>query len=505
MKLMDTVQDKKEVRYMSKAENSKKEKLKALKKAEKKMKKSKNHTAKKIAAGAGITVAVLLAAGYGAVGYYYQDKFYPGTRINGSDCGGMEVAEIKEIIKKSAEEYSLTIQEKDNQTEVITGDQIQITYQDDNSLEKVKEQQNSWLWPVQIFQEQEYEVKAENSYDQNLLNEAVNQLQCLQEGSGTPSQDARVEDNGAAYAIVPEVYGTQLDKEKTTAAIQKAVEERKTEISLEAEDCYIKPGVLQNDEKLKAEMDKLNQLTGAQVSVNFGSGQETISRDMLKSWLKKGEDGSYAFDESLVKPVVIGWSEKYNTYGKPRDFQTTGGSTVHLTGGDYGWRVWQDKTTESLMGVLNAGTGGVVDATWLQTGQKHGGNDIDGTYVEISISAQRMWFYKNGTCLVDTPVVTGNPNKGNGTPTGGVWRLKDKQSPSVLVGKRPDGSIEYKTPVTYWMPFNGGVGIHDLSTRSSFGGDIYLYNGSHGCINTPFDAVRTIYENIEVNTPIVVY
>ena len=54
---------------MSKTENSKKEKLKALKKAEKKMKKSKNHTAKKIAAGAGITVAVLLAAGYGAVGY----------------------------------------------------------------------------------------------------------------------------------------------------------------------------------------------------------------------------------------------------------------------------------------------------------------------------------------------------------------------------------------------------------------------------------------------------
>lgn len=135
---------------------------------------------------------------------------------------------------------------------MITGDQIQITYQDDNSLEKVKEQQNSWLWPVQFFNDKEYEVKAENSYDQNLLNEAVNQLQCLQEGSGTPSQDARVEDNGVAYAIVPEVYGTQLDKEKTTAAIQKAVEERKTEISLEAEDCYIKPGVLQNDEKLKA-------------------------------------------------------------------------------------------------------------------------------------------------------------------------------------------------------------------------------------------------------------
>ena len=69
----------------------------------------------------------------------------------------------------------------------------------------------------------------------------------------------------------------------------------------------------------------------------------------------------------------------------------------------------------------------------------------------------------------------------------------------------PDGSIEYETPVTYWMPFNGGIGIHDLSKRSSYGGDIYLYNGSHGCINTPMDAVRTIYENIVVNNPVVVY
>ena len=92
------------------------------------------------------------------------------------------------------------------------------------------------------------------------------------------------------------------------------------------------------------------------VSVNFQGTQEQISRDMLKSWLKQGEDGTYSFDESVVKPVVIGWSEKYNTYGKPRDFQTSGGYTVHLTTGDYGWRVWQDKTTEALMQVLNAGS-----------------------------------------------------------------------------------------------------------------------------------------------------
>ena len=226
---------------------------------------------------------------------------------------------------------------------------------------------------------------------------------------------------------------------------------------------------------------------------------------MLKSWMVKNDDGTYSFDVNLVKPVVIGWSEKYNTYGKPRDFKTTGGGTVRLTTGDYGWRVWQDKTTDALIAALNAGQSGEIEPTWLYKGQTHEGNDINGTYVEISIDQQRMWFYKNGTCLVDTPVVTGNPNKGHGTPKGGVWRLKDKASPFTLVGKKPDGSIEYEEPVNYWMPFNGGIGIHDLTKRSSFGGEIYLTNGSHGCINTPLDNVRTIYENIDVNTPVIVY
>ncbi|MFQ7549604.1 MAG: L,D-transpeptidase [Blautia marasmi] len=49
------------------------------------------------------------------------------------------------------------------------------------------------------------------------------------------------------------------------------------------------------------------------------------------------------------------------------------------------------------------------------------------------------------------------------------------------------------------------MGIHDLVKRDAFGGDIYLSNGSHGCVNTPIDAVQMIYDNIEINTPIVVY
>ena len=58
---------------------------------------------------------------------------------------------------------------------------------------------------------------------------------------------------------------------------------------------------------------------------------------------------------------------------------------------------------------------------------------------------------------------------------------------------------------SYWMPFNGGIGMHDASWRGSFGGSIYKTNGSHGCINLPVKAAKTIYENISAGMPVLCY
>ena len=55
------------------------------------------------------------------------------------------------------------------------------------------------------------------------------------------------------------------------------------------------------------------------------------------------------------------------------------------------------------------------------------------------------------------------------------------------------------------MPFNGGIGLHDASWRNSFGGDIYINNGSHGCINLPLEAAEKLYNIINSEMPIIVY
>ena len=55
------------------------------------------------------------------------------------------------------------------------------------------------------------------------------------------------------------------------------------------------------------------------------------------------------------------------------------------------------------------------------------------------------------------------------------------------------------------MPFNGGIGIHDATWRSSFGGNIYVAGGSHGCVNAPYSLANTIFNNIDSGTPVVCY
>jgi len=151
-----------------------------------------------------------------------------------------------------------------------------------------------------------------------------------------------------------------------------------------------------------------------------------------------------------------------------------------------------------LIEIIKAGQTIAKEPTYIQKGMTHEVNDIGKTYVEINLTKQHMWFYKNGTLIADTDVVTGNTSLKRGTPAG-VYSLKYKVRNANLSGEG------YSTPVEVFMPFNGNIGIHDASWKKAFGGSIYLTNGSHGCINTPPSVAKKIFNNIDANTPVICY
>ena len=136
----------------------------------------------------------------------------------------------------------------------------------------------------------------------------------------------------------------------------------------------------------------------------------------------------------------------------------------------------------------------------------YGYNDIGSTYIEVDMTDQHMYYYQGGSIIFDSDIVSGDIRYDDRATPPGIFTLYYKKSPDVLRGeKKPDGTYEYETPVTYWMPFNGGIGFHDATWQDYFGGDRYTYAGSHGCINMPLDAAATLYSIIDTNVPIVCF
>lgn len=235
------------------------------------------------------------------------------------------------------------------------------------------------------------------------------------------------------------------------------------------------------------------------IKLSFGNIVETLSNETLASWTIETEDHQFQLDTTQLTAYAESLAEEYNTYGHPRTFVTTGGSEITLYKGSYGWKLDTEATANALAEAATQSGRVKVSPVWEQEGAVlERGNDIGDSYVEVSLTEQKVWLYINGEQILATDCVSGTYGTDRQTP-GGVYRIYYRQSPAVLRG------ADYESPVEYWMAYNGGIGLHDANWRSTFGGDIFKTNGSHGCVNLPTDAAKLIYEMTEIGFPVVSY
>ena len=134
-----------------------------------------------------------------------------------------------------------------------------------------------------------------------------------------------------------------------------------------------------------------------------------------------------------------------------------------------------------------------------------GGADWPARYVDVDLSEQHVWLMDGGQVVAESDCVSGDPSSGHATPTG-VYAVYAHVSPMTLVGADEDGNGEpdYRSDVTYWMPFASGYGLHDAPWRTVFGGQAYRSDGSHGCVNLPSDFARDLYAATDDGTVVVV-
>lgn len=445
-----------------------------------------------------ITLAVILLIYFG-FSIYFNTHYYFGTKINDTNCYGKTASQAEELIKSELDNYTLKIEEKDSKTELINAQDIKLKAVLDTSLDEIKKSQNPLAWPASLFKKHTYNVNVSLSYNADLLDSCINNLTCMQDANMTPFVNASIEYKNNTYSIVPESIGTTLDKEKTKQQITSAIEDLKNIINLDDSDCYQKPTVTSTSDNIVNAVQTLNTYIKAKITYNILGNTEVVDASKIHSWLIWNENFEVSVDNAAVSSQISEWANAYNTSGKSKTFNTSYGSAVTIPKGDYGWKINSNDTKAELIASIQAGETVTKEPVYSKKAASTDvSKDYGNTYVEINLGTQHLYYYQDGNLVIESDFVSGKVTNGNATPIG-VYSLKYKQSPAVLRG------ADYTTPVSYWMPFNGGVGLHDATWRSKFGGNIYYNGGSHGCINLPSAVAKTIYQNISANTAIIVY
>ena len=469
------------------------------------------------ALGAALCIAVILLV-YTLMGSKYRDIFFPNTVINGIDCSGLTAKEAEALLQKAVEEYSLAVHFRGGTTENIEGSEFDYTYVSDGSVQELLGRQNLLFWAGEVKKEHNYTAEHSVTYSQEQLDALITALPELQEASMTPPTDARVEYQTDQYVIIPPEEGNTLNPSEVVAAVNDAVTAGDTSLDLEEKELYVRPAVLADDPKIQEQAEQLNKLANAHIIYNLPDGTTAeLTPEMLRSWLTQNADGSYTRDEAVyeenLRAFVADLDSKTTSAGADHLFDTTMDGTISVPYGDLSTYTGYQLDTEGELAALKTQIDENQHITrepvYLTTGGGIGNHGLGNTYVELNLSRQHLWYYKDGALVFDTNIVSGSMTTWRYTPEGWYY-LAYKSSPHTMKGEinPATGQPIYTAKCTYWMNFipSVGIGFHDYDNgRSNWSSTAYLYNGSHGCINMHLSDAKTLYESLEIGTPVVVY
>lgn len=430
--------------------------------------------------------------------FYYMNHFYYGSSIGCVNVSGKTVEEAKKEVSSRINAYALKLKERGGKSEEIKASDIELKYASYKDVQSLKDKQHPFAWVSAFFQKKDYQIVKKASFDEELLRERIDKLSCVDSRYITePKNPGFIYENGK-YVIQKEQPGNEINKNILYTEVVNAILKGDDTIDLEAACCYVKPQYTSDSPKIIETKNTLNKYVSSKVTYALGKNNKIVDGSVINKWIKVDDNFEISFDEKETENYLNVIFDSYNTVGKSRTFKTSSGKSILISGGDYGWLINTSKEAQELIDIIKQGRTASKEPQYSQTALTHDNGDIGDTYVEIDLTKQHLWFYKNGSLIVQSDVVTGNVSSSHSTPVG-VYRLKYKQLNAVLRGPG------YSCPVTFWMPFNGGIGLHDANWRSEFGGNIYKTDGSHGCVNAPYDVAKTVFSNIEAGTPVICY
>lgn len=452
-----------------------------------------------------ISIIILILLVFSLLFVFLSKKFFfYGTYINGVDCSfcSVESASDKLAETKLNEEIVMIFDDYQIRTEfkefiqTITSSDIQM---DEEALRAILNNQLKEL----LQKNRSYELK--NIYSVDVSKEKIEyylkDIPTFGDESKNP-QNAYLdfnEDN--LLYVVPEIYGASLDLEEAIEFMSERLGTGQTTIDFRKL-ISKQPELLSNDTSLNQQKDEINSILRHTIYYELPDGNVyTLNRDIMREWVYIDENGDYRIElKNNISKFVDLLSEKSMNKTRNAYFNATDLGQISISlGRTIENKIDKEDEIDRILQCIQSEEEEVV----LKLDYELPDYTDVSTYVELDLSRQEIWMYVDGKCIANSSFVSGDVDGGHATPVG-VYYLTYKTINTYLKGYNDDGS-KYSSYVNFWMPFNGGIGLHDAGWRKEFGGDIYLTKGSHGCINLPYNTAKTIYENIDSSIPIILY
>ncbi len=442
------------------------------------------------------------------VSLFYQKHFGPYTWINEIYCTGLSVEETNRLLEAQQPSPQITIVDKDGKEYILNLEEADYRAEFSTKLQVLKDLEGAFSWLTAANNKKYYDVACSIYIDNEKLKKQWEALElCAEPDKAVECLEIRYGEQG--YYLYDGLQ-KKLDSEKGFSLLCERIHEGEKRIDLASEECYYEEKLTGEQKETLKVWEQLSPFLDCNIVFDMGAEQIPVDGGVISQFLVAqnqipvfDEAGQVLFDDEKIKAYVQELCREYNTVKASREFQSTRGDLISVAYVKYGTELDEEAEISFLTQALRdsgsyGGSAKLHIPKYKKEGYFRGKDDIGSTYIEIDMTEQRLYYYEDGEQVIATDVVTGCTKRKRGTPEG-INYVYAKQRNRTLRGEG------YAAFVKYWMPINGNIGIHDASWRDEFGGDLYIKGGSHGCINTPTDAMEKLYELVEVGTPAITF
>lgn len=448
-------------------------------------------------------VILLLIFLYCLLVFYFRDSFGPNTWINGIYGTGQSVEAIHQQLAEEMGVPKVTVKGFDGKEYLIEGAEIALGYDFSTPIHSYMQDMNPFMWFLNTLEGTSIEVQPLVQYDFDLLQAKWESFPFVAKELER-EYSARILPGEYGYEFV-DGYHNRYDLKYAFDSFVSQIEAGSTYIDLSHIKDDLDVPVGDDYDEIIALWERVQEFQTTGIIYDMGDVQIPLTGKIAAGFiLKDGQEfvldaeGNLIIDEDGITAFVTNLAKEYDTYGMERSWITYDGREITVPEGTYGTKLNQKKEITFIKENLFSEEEMIHVPTYTKEAYVRGKDDIGDTYIEIDMSAQKLFVFQKGEQTIETDIVTGNIKRKWDTPDG-MYYVYAKQRNRTLRGEG------YESFVKYWMPVNQGIGLHDASWRKKFGGDIYLKDGSHGCINIPKATAAEIYEIVEVGMPVIMY